>query len=172
MKKCVILVLMIFLVSCGSQQGDQPQVQEFRSGTQGLTINFGLNLPPSRLFDTEAFHTLIEVENQGAFDVGGPGDKVYLSGFDPTIIQGINSNGEQIPRIEGKSQFVPQGEFDTISFEGRLRPLHDRQIDKYSTTILATGCYNYETVATANVCLDPDPYSRTKIGRASCRERV
>ncbi len=166
MKK-VILILMILAVlitSCvpSMQKGkEQVVTTQYRTGTQGLDLKFLQYLPPNRLFDTEPFSAVVEIENRGAYSVGGPGDKIYLSGFDPSIITGILEWGENIPLIEGRTQFVTQGGVDVVSFKGNIAPLRPRNIDKYPVKLLATACYEYETIATSPICIDPDPYAPT-----------
>jgi len=172
MKKEVIITIIALLVlsSCAGMPGQTKEEDlygpEYRTGTQGLIISFMPGLP-SRLFDTEQINAIIQVQNMGAFDVGGPGDKIYLSGFDQTLITGILEWGEDIPLIEGKSQFVPQGGMDTVVFKGNIAPLRNRNIDKYPVRLLATACYEYETIATAGVCIDPTP-RQTGITRKIC----
>lgn len=161
----ILIMLAILASACvpGQQQAqDKEQVTTYyRTGTQGLLLRFAPNLPPNRLFDTEPFNAVIEIENRGAYTVGGPGDKVYLSGFDPSIITGILEWGEQIPQIEGKTQFVTQGGMDAVGFRGTIAPLAPRNIDKYPVRLLATACYEYQTIATTPVCIDPSPYAPT-----------
>ena len=164
-----ISILAILISSCmpgARQPAKEDFVTQYRIGTQGLMLRFAPNLPPSRLFDTEPFNAVIEIENQGAFTVGGPGDKIYLSGFDPSIITGILEWGADIPVIEGKTQFITQGGMDAVNFKGSIAPLRPKNIDKYPVRLLATACYEYEEIATAPICIDPDPYApttRTKI---------
>ncbi len=173
-KKAIIafaaILILLFLPAC-AMQGQKKEQElygpEYRQGVQGLRMSFVQNLPPARLFDSEPFVAVVQVENMGAFTVGGPGDKVYLSGFDPTIITGITEWGKDIPLLEGKSQFVPTGSVDTIDFRGSMAPLRSRNIDKYPLRLLATACYEYETTATANVCIDPNPYE-TGMTRKIC----
>ena len=167
MKKYIILlILSVMISSCitGPQQAGKDKTDlttAYRTGTQGLSLSFAQNLPPTRLFDTEPFSAVIEIENKGAYTVGGPGDKIYLSGFDPSIITGILEWGENIPNIEGKTQFITQSGMDVVSFKGTISPLSPRNIDKYPVRMLATACYAYKTVATAAVCIDPNPYAVT-----------
>ena len=165
MKKIILilLVLGVLISACVPRAPDKETglMTQYRTGTQGLNLNFAPNLPPNRLFDTEAFSALVEIENRGAYPVGGPGDKIYLSGFDPSIITGILEWGENIPYIEGKTQFVTQGGLDVVGFKGTIAPLAPKNIDKYPVRLLATACYAYETIATAPICIDPDPYSPT-----------
>ena len=164
MKKTVLIlmILAILLSSCTMQQtGKEQIITTYRTGTQGIDLRFLPNLPPDRLFDTEPFNAVIEIENRGAYLVGGPGDKVYLSGFDPSMLTGILEWGEDIPPIEGRTQFVTQGGIDVIAFKGSIAPLRPRNIDKYPVRLLATACYEYETIATAPICIDSDPYAPT-----------
>jgi hypothetical protein len=158
----LMLILVIVLAGCQGRFGRQPAtkdeasfLQEFRRGTEGISMRFVQNLPPRRLFSGEELPAVLEIENRGTFTVGGPGDRVYLTGFDPAIITGISPAGEQIPLLEGRSQFVTQGGFDTVDFKGVTRILQDR----YPVRLLATACYAYETVAAANVCIDPNPFA-------------
>lgn len=161
MKKSVLIISvlsLLLLVACqptAPQSREEAFVREFRVGNQGLSLRFVPNLPPQRLFSGEAFGALVEIENRGTYIVGGPGDKVHLAGFDPTIITGISSFGEQIPLLEGRTQYLPQGGLGSISFEGVTRLLQDR----YPVTLIASACYGYETRAFANVCIDPNPYA-------------
>lgn len=166
MKKSVaLIVLLLVLVACGPKQAEPAQPVDFRTGSQGLAMSFVSNLPPARLFDREPFNAMIQVENKGTSLLGGPGDRIYLSGFDNTIITGINTYGESIPELEGRGPFLPQGGIDSVNFKGTIQSLTGKRIDKYVPTILATACYNYETVASAQVCIEPNPYAATSVQR-------
>jgi len=161
MKKAFIIIIGILLLAACRPATKDIRAQDFRYGTEGLAIRFVPNLPPFRLFDNEDFNAVIEVENRGTFTIGQGGDKIYISGFDPSIITGISTYGEQLSLLEGRDVYKPQGDVDTVAFKGRVQYLKQKKIDRYPTTILATACYTYETVATANMCLDPNPYSAT-----------
>jgi hypothetical protein len=165
MRKTIIitlLILAVFTSACTGivQQGKETDLMtNYRTGSQGLVLRFVPNLPPARLFDTEPFNALIEVENKGSYTVGGASDRIYLSGFDPSIITGILEWGAEIPSVQGRTQFVTQGGMDVASFKGTIAPLGSRNIDKYPVRLLATACYGYETIATAPICIDPNPYA-------------
>jgi hypothetical protein len=160
MRKAVLvcgILLLLVLASCKSAAPQERPTfaQEFRRGNQGLFMRFAQNLPPLRLFSGEQLAMVLEVENRGTYTIGGPGDRIYVSGFSPNIISGISPAGEQLPLLEGRSQFVNQGGFDTVSFKAETRVLQDR----YPVRLLATACYGYETVAPGTVCIDPLPYA-------------
>lgn len=165
-KSLMIIFLLVFLIACAriGKKGEQPQPQEFRSGTQGIYMQFVPNLPPPKVFDREPLNVMIQIENRGTAMVGSVGlDKVYLSGFDNNIITGIPMDGVDIPQMEGRGPYMPQGGIDTVSFRGIIQPLGAKRIDKYQPTLLATACYHYETIASAQVCIDPNPYAPTNI---------
>lgn len=150
--------LLLLLIACapgGTDRGDENI--NFRTGSQGLLLRFTPNAPPVRLYDNEQFNALLEVRNIGATPVGGPGDRVYLHGFDPNLITGVRFVGEPID-IDAKDQFNLEGGFDTVAFKGTVRRLTS---DSLRVPLTATACYAYETLASANVCIDPDPYSPT-----------
>jgi len=159
MKRGLMAVLFLLLVACGTGTTDEPQATDFRYGTEGLYMNFVPNLPPPRLFDNQALDVLIQVENRGTSNIAD--GMLYLSGFDPAIVTGISS-GQRIPLLEGRGPFMPQGAIDAVSFKGRIASLSGQRIDKYPATLLATACYSYETVATAQVCIDPNPFAPTR----------
>jgi hypothetical protein len=166
MKKTNSLILLLILIGCvpfGEQSSDTFfSDQTYRTGREGLSINFMENMPPTQIYSREPFTALIEITNNGASAVGNTGDRVYLSGFDTTIIQGIPNTGIQIPKIEGRSQYIRNPEMDMVMFRGTVRDISNIKMEKYRTNIVATACYTYETIANTGICIDPDPTSITK----------
>jgi hypothetical protein len=164
-KGMVISLLLILLVIFGCQPGALPgrrkePVAEYRSGSQGIVMNFLPNFPRPQMFADEPLDILIELRNRGSQPVGYAGDKVYLSGFDPTIVLGLSSLGVQIPLgFEGITQFNPEGGYDNIQVTGAVNLAKMQNIDHYPVTLLATACYGYKTLASENVCIDPDPFT-------------
>lgn len=166
MKKIISTIIILFVLGCmplANQTTDtiSTNEEEYRTGNQGVSLRFIENIPPDRLYDIEPFSALIEITNEGTSSIGGVGDRIYLSGFDTTLIQGIPSTGIQIPKIEGRSAYIRNPESDTINFQGTLKDISRMRMDSYPTKIVATACYSYETLANAGVCIDPDPYSAT-----------
>ncbi len=167
MKKAVIMgIVLVVLIISGCQGmtlpgGQKEPVTGYKTGTQGLVMNFMPNFPRARMYDGEDFNALLEIKNRGANEVGYGGDRIYLSGFDTGIITNIPVSGEPIPQIEGINQFNTQGGYDTVEFKGNLYPLSGKNIDSYPATILATACYGYKTLGSENICIDPNPFSPT-----------
>lgn len=159
----VILSAIAAVTGCSSgyDSGSIGGNEDFRSGSQGLTMSFMPNTPPSKIFDDMTFNAILEVRNQGAYDIKGSA-YIYLSGFDSNILTGISASGVPINDLEGKSLYNSEGGYDTISFTGQFRDLESKGVDYYDTPIMATACYRYETWAQPSVCIDPDPFSTTK----------
>ncbi|MBI4448879.1 hypothetical protein HY641_02530 [Candidatus Woesearchaeota archaeon] len=158
---CISLALLILASCAGQRTSEDRGFENFRTGSQGLVFQFMPNLPPARLYDDQDFNVQLRVTNAGAANAGSASDRMYLSGFDPSILTGISSFGEQVPPLEGKTQFNIQGTYGFVNFKGIPRALSVKKIDKYPFTLVATGCYNYQTIAQGNVCIDPDPFSTT-----------
>jgi len=163
MKRGIVLFLLILLAACGTPNEDRTPV-DWRTGSQGLVMRFLPSLPAPRIYDDTPMDIVIETFNAGATPVG-PNDRIYLSGFDPAYITGISSYGEPLEASEGRTQYNLQGTPQYINFQGIPIKLSARQIDRLPFTLLATACYNYQTVASENVCIDLDPFSPTSRNR-------
>ncbi|MBN2112425.1 hypothetical protein JW707_04995 [Candidatus Woesearchaeota archaeon] len=166
MKKALvisILVLMIAFSGCREGLGGRKEpVAGYRTGSQGLVINFMPNYPRTQMYDDEPFDVIIELRNKGSYATGFGGDRIYLSGFDIGIITGISTNGERLPsEFEGITEYNADGGYDTIQFSGQVYPLSMKKVDRYPATVLATVCYGYKTTASDNVCIDPNPFAST-----------
>jgi len=164
MKRGILVLTIVFVLilsSCQPTSTDTRPRQDFRTGSQGLQMQFLPNLPPATLYDDQQFDITIRASNVGATDVGFANDRIYLSGFDHRIIPGIPFTGQPLEVIEGKDAYNSQGTFDFVTFQGNSLPLRDREIDRYSFTLAATACYGYETIASGEVCIDTDPFSTT-----------
>lgn len=168
-KKLLILLLILTLAACGPTTTDQRAADtSFRTGSQGVELYFNTNLPPSRMYDGQEIGIVLDVYNRGATTLP-TNSEIHISGFDNTIIQEFESTiatrrGEKsfdISGLEGKTQFNPEGGYDSAQFTGDVMSLKTRGIDVYRPTFLATACYEYETVASPTVCIDPDPFSPT-----------
>ena len=163
MKRWMVAALLLLVVACA--QNARNANQGFRTGSEGLYFALATNLPPTTMYDDQRLDVVLDLENRGATDIGAAGDRIYLSGFDPSIITGISTIGQQIPPMRGKDLYGT-GDRAVVSFSGTPVSLWGLNIDKYTPRLQLTACYLYETIATANVCIDPDPNSitsRTKV---------
>lgn len=156
-----IIILMLGISGCREGFGGRKEpVSGYRSGSQGLVVNFMPNYPRPQMFDDEPFDVILEIRNKGSQTIGFGGDRIFLSGFDTGIITGISTNGERLPsNFEGITEYNADGGYDTLQFTGEIYPLKMKKIDRYPATVLATVCYGYKTVASENICIDPNPFA-------------
>jgi len=163
----VMISLVLVLVGCTSRPGPDAsqEPEEVYRGTRGLVMKFAQNQPQSKIYDTTSLNVLLELENKGTSDLSGSRCWLYLSGYDPNIIRGINQRKLCSTALEGKSVFNPEGGFSTQQFSTDLIDLPEF-MDSLPQKILATACYEYITSASPVVCIDPRQYEIGPIERA------
>lgn len=180
----VFIIFIIFLVSSCSSKNTTSSAETVRTGTQAILMNFLPNNPPDKIHAESdsarnQFDVVLELRNQGAYPqpedlslisgLGGPIGKIYLSGYDPYIINlvpkdpnknGVLTNGADLNKLalDGKSTINPNGGQDILAFQGNV-DYSKLKVDKYDVILLATACYQYQTVVGPTVCIDPDPYT-------------
>jgi len=150
----IILAIMLTIVGCtGSSEGEYPN---WKTGTQGVTLQFSQNSPPQDLYAGETYPIVLEVRNRGAY----PDDEdtldvdLFFSGFDRNLIDlpyddyiDIEGGGKTQTNTEGGLAFYEE-EFDVEIYE---------DADSLPQDIRVTACYYYETKAPIDVCIDPNP---------------
>ncbi len=170
----VIALIAIFLLIAGQAcpRGAREEVVEarYRVGSQGLVMDFMNNMPPPRIYDLDELRVGIELKNSGAYPSSVDGrdfiGKIYLRGFDPSYIVFREGDWREIDRsLFGKDQYNPEGGYTIMDFTSSIIELPEG-VESYRPTLLATACYEYQTIANPVVCIDPNPYS------AEVREKV
>ena len=150
------LIVVLILASFGCQRNLEPgrQEQDIYVGTKGLDIKLIKDLPPSKVFDTSAINILAELKNQGTSDISGGKCYAHLSGYDESIIRGLDKEKFCGSNLFGKSRVFPEGGLDTVEFNTDLIQL-PTGVDSLSQKFILTSCYDYETIASPVVCIDP-----------------
>ncbi len=166
----ITLIVIIFLLffSFGCTPATEETSVDYRKGTQGIVMNFMTDMPPAKMYDSMPIDLVVEIKNKGAYPQPNPltgwaiipkgVGTLYLSGFDTAFISGMPKSMD-IPPLEGKNVYNSEGGYDVVSFRGNIIDFDSRNIDKYTANFLVTSCYNYQTIASQTVCIDPEPYS-------------
>lgn len=161
MKKVLALALIItFLVSC-TPKNPEP-VLNYRSGKEGIVIGFPKDSPPAKVYRGSKLNMVLEVRNKGAFSRVGSLGMVYLHGFDPDSIFLSNYNPTSkywsiaIPETTAKSPYLTEGGYNLIEVP-ETEGVKVKYGDSTSQKIMATTCYEYQTVATPSVCVVANP---------------
>ena len=159
------LLLIILIAGCTSRT-NQPNLEEdIYRGSEALEMEFLRDIPPTQTFAQtgDEYELAIQLKNLGTFPLYG---KLYLSGFDPNIIQfpqlGIDQ-GFNYPspncgftEILPRSKLNPPGGTCIEELRGRLNL--DSITDSYTANIFAQSVYRYLTDANIVLCVDPDVY--------------
>jgi len=165
----VVMSILLLSISSCVREGPHEKLreEEYRKGTQGLVMNFLRNAPPDTVYAGDDVNIIIELRNKGAYpkDTGFEGH-LEIGGFDESALyNGYWENGNIIsPNLEGRSQDNPEGGYETKTYRAVARVPFDGEI--YETNINVYSCYRYETIATPNVCIDPDPYATVQEKKA------
>ncbi|MBI1969351.1 hypothetical protein HYS48_01540, partial [Candidatus Woesearchaeota archaeon] len=163
-KVMAVAFLLLFVISCGPVGGpsiglgrdDTGRRPDYRTGTQGLVLQFLSGTPPPKLYEGDPLPIVVEVSNKGTFDVVD--GRLYISGFDDRFIK-LNRDVAVLSELAGKSLFNPDGLFSEVfEFEDPSVTIPEHT-DLFPQAIKATACYRYQTRTTAEVCIDPDPHS-------------
>ncbi|MBN2367626.1 hypothetical protein JXC34_01305 [Candidatus Woesearchaeota archaeon] len=156
-----LMALLLVLGSCtdgGSQSGES----NWRTGSEGIKMNFVSNSPPAEVLNGQEVNVIVEYTNKGAQDLYNA--FFYLTGYDSTILPFTMTDSPSLP-LYGKSAFNPDGSYsDFVGWRATANPPSD--VDSLQQDILVTACYSYSTIANPEICIDPKKYEYTDT--ASC----
>ena len=154
----IVLSALLVLTACGVPQGENPgqsaaALQAASTGFQGVEIQFMPNAPPNQIYDVNQLNAIVEVNNLGRFNLEPQNCFVELSGYDSTIITGMNYR-QSCGLLDGKNPYNLNGGYNQIEFKsGNI--LLPANTPTYTPTLRLAACYQYQTVATPQVCVDP-----------------
>ncbi|MBW2996104.1 hypothetical protein KY332_02255 [Candidatus Woesearchaeota archaeon] len=169
-----VLIILILSLSIGCKRGPEEAdevPEEIYKGTKGLEMEFAKNLPPNKLFDTSQLTILLDLKNKGISDLSGIKCRLYISGIDKSIVQGLDDDKLCASSLEPKSILNPEGGYSTQQFSTDRIDLPSH-LDSLKQTILVTACYEYTTIASPVVCIDPHLYEIGPIERACIVKNV
>ena len=165
MKKQLVIILIFILLfsSACTKIGKitKKRIEEdYHTGTDGLEMEFMENAPPDKIYAGDNVEIVVELNNKGAYpDTDSFVGKLEISGFDTSAINGLWDGGNIIPLgLRGKTQYNPEGNYETMSYKDTDGVNVPFDYDKYETDIMVTSCYKYKTTASPTVCIDPEPY--------------
>jgi hypothetical protein len=102
--------------------------------------------------------------NRGAANIRR--GKLFLTGYDRLYIP-IENPELEIYDFEGKTEYNPTGAYKTEEFKSYNLYMPEG-VDRLDQQFIVTSLYDYETIATPIVCIDPNPYQPVKIGGRTC----
>ena len=164
MKKLYLIILLsitLLLAGCSSSNNNSSNggTGAFKGGNDALTIEFAEGTPPDSIRDQglEPFSVMVDVKNEGEFDIPENSAFVALSGIGSEAL-GINDTSKAVPQLNGyrkDGDNVLEGRTQRVIFSN-LRYYEDVRSGSIPVTLYATVCYPYETRALTLVCINGD----------------
>jgi hypothetical protein len=157
----------VLLVGCRGNSRDVEGDVNFRTGTQGLELRFLDQSPPLHVYEGDYLPITLELFNRGASEIFT--GEIHITGYDPQIINnnlgaGINIGNLPYPgepvyfeMLDKKTQFNREGGYLLMEFSSGKINL-PQQTPKYSIPLTIFACYDYETIASTEICIDPEPH--------------
>lgn len=160
MKK-IFYIIIFFVLIAGCSKDDKINPVEsidFHKGTEGLSMEIVKDLPPEDIWKNSEFTIGIRLQNKGPSDIKS--GEIVLSGLDPKYSE--LEEYQQSFRLSGRSYEYPEGDQEIIKFNVKNIgvPIGSNE---YTAAFTARAYYDYETEASANVCINPDIYSYGKV---------
>lgn len=164
----VVAILLVIILFSGCIQ---KEVQPKETGvTDAIAVEFTPGAPPDQILEQEAFEVSVKIENEGEHPLSADSIYVVLSGANPSSL------GQDADYFHNTNEYELIGarEIDNTKIPGGLEILDWTGL-KYIVDIssdhrlkfVAQACYNYQTTATADVCLSSNPYAQTT-GAETC----
>lgn len=172
-----MILATLFISGCNIQTNpDQPTDSYNEEGRDGIEINFVDDAVPKKIYSNSDINFMIEARNLGRFsheleEISG---NIFLYGYDKSKVVFTNnpydsSQKIDLPKMLGKSKFLPDGGYSTVTFPVERISLLSRTT--YEPTFVATACYHYRTLATPTVCLIPET-TMTERSNNICRPKT
>ncbi len=168
MKKILLLIviLTIFFNGCvGVIQTDPSNQQNWRTGTQGIVMNFVPNTPPQEVVSSSDVLIYVEYTNKGASKAEDL--TFHLTGYDDSILGFVREKSHSGGDLTGKTKFNPEGSQEYIlKWLSGINMNFLSGTDSFKQSFVVTACYGYRTEAYPQICIDPTQFD--VIGPSEC----
>ena len=154
MKLLHLLTILIFVVGCTS--AGQIKDYNIRSGSTGVTMKFLDQSPPPVIYAKSPSAMTFELANLGATSI----EEGYVSFATEEDIVHVQGDRIRPFGLQGKSPGYPAGDQMLLTAQLQVNALPP-QTTTLTTSMGLNVCYPYQTVASANVCVDTDVVGRT-----------
>ncbi|MBW2977253.1 hypothetical protein KY331_00250 [Candidatus Woesearchaeota archaeon] len=144
----------------------EPEKIEYRVGTKALEMSFVKNFPPDQVKEGREFQAIVEVKNQGAYDINDL--KLSLKGIIKQFTEVVGDSQITIASLPGKSLNYPEGSKEIISFKIKNNKRSTKDI--HTELIKIDACYRYQTKANADICIDPTSYLTVQKEQLVCQQ--
>ncbi len=156
MKNKILIGIIVLIVISGCRLGERDpgdvelEVVEYHKGKEGLVLSLVKGRPPAEIWPESDFVIDVELRNKGAYDIEG--GTIKLHGFNPRYVT-PSEDEKRIQQLMGKQLGYPEGDYATVQFE-ESNILNPPGKESLSFTVSAE--YDYETDASAEICINPE----------------
>ncbi|MGM5483620.1 MAG: hypothetical protein ACQER9_01740 [Nanobdellota archaeon] len=149
------VLLMNGCTTSGSSSSPEGKEPDYRKGAQALEMQF-TDPGTTDVYEGDELTLITEYFNKGTSDIVN--GEFFVSGYDLNYMTLMLD--PKFINIEGKDEYDPQGTISKI-MTIKSNPLRlPENSQEFTQTIKLTGCYDYTTYTTAEICVDPDANSR------------
>lgn len=185
MKKKLIMVILFCLLfvaisGCKGIIINTYKEIDFRKGSEGIVMQFVNKAPGKtvdnqiRVFEESPIPIELRIENKGAFSVT---EGILTLGIEEDFIQVANMKGSgnflkssntdsAFFDLYGKSAEAIVGESGVININAKSKKIGS-QSESHTSLLIASSCYQYNTILGINVCIEPDT-SGTRATKKAC----
>jgi hypothetical protein len=165
-KIIILILLVLFLAGCRSGSINEEGDVNFRTGTRGLEIKYLDRSPPFYVYEGDYLPITLELFNRGASEIFE--GEIYITGYDPNIIHNNPASGVpgnlptpgtpiKFEMLDKKTQFNREGGYLIMELNsGKINLPYGTH--KYNIPLTVYACYDYETIANTEICMDPEPH--------------
>ncbi len=178
-------LITLFLSGCSLSGGwggtGNIKIENFHKGTQGIVLNFVNDFPPASVNYKENFNIGIIASNKGAETAKSV--KVLITGYSPQLFK-IESEVEPNDKLKVDGDLI-----ELVGFEGRnlmnsngaeqlllysVTPQIETMLpgDEYEANFVANACYDYKTVFSGDVCINPFFSDPTRKSTPPCKVKA
>ncbi len=150
-----VIVLILFILSgCDFQFGSSTEFNpEVHKGSEGLSIEILKNTPPDEIYEDEIFKIVARLINKGAYAIN---NGVVSLTYEKEFVD-LLSNQKITFDLKGKDVYNTYDDEDLAVFDLKAKLL-DPMSEVHTSLLLLTSCYDYETIASFQVCIDTNIY--------------
>ncbi|RJQ18688.1 hypothetical protein C4580_06345 [Candidatus Woesearchaeota archaeon] len=146
---CWLLIIGL-LIGCTAPT-TVPAPPDIAKGTDALTIDLRATNP--ELIMCQQTDLVATLRNLGTTNIERG---LYTFIIEDQVLKPVTgTNRKKLFDLEGRSQYNPQGGIEQTTLKVKNTALPP-QIETYQTPIILQACYQYETLASAPICIDPD----------------
>ncbi len=154
MKLIILLILILFVLGCGTSPGEKALEYNFKQGVSEVQLRTLENAPPDKIYPNTPFKIIVEVDNQAAYDATE--GVVRIVGLDNAFFR-VDRTEQSFAQVAGRSALLPEGEKLYLEFDSAAGQLFQNSEEYVNTFFLKTK-YNSRMEFTDTICINTNLY--------------